>query len=71
MRLVQVSTNYKDEDDGTNLVLANKVRRDGRKGSERVQNDEEESVFMIGEERLESYLVLQVRQAWSLSLSMS
>jgi hypothetical protein len=32
MRLEQVSTSYKDEDDGQKLDLTGKVRRGGRKG---------------------------------------
>jgi hypothetical protein len=32
IRLKQVSTSYKDEDDGPDLALIGKVRRGGRKG---------------------------------------
>jgi len=43
MRLQQVSTNYKDNDDVLDLALIGKVRRGGRKGGpRRGQNSKDE-----------------------------
>lgn len=47
MRLKQVSTSYKDEDNGPDIVFISKVRRGGRRGAVgRCQKSKEEESFL-------------------------
>lgn len=69
MRLEQVSTNYKNEDDGQDLALTSKVRRGGTiGGTKSKQKDKKEESNSSCPSR---YQVLQVQQEWSLCLLVS